>query len=64
MYDFMRKIPGGLLLVPILLAALMNTFLPNLFTNFSRVSEALFTPSGLNYVIWTACFCSGAGYHS
>ena len=64
MYDFMRKIPGGLLLVPMLLAALMNTFLPNLFTNFSRVSEALFTPSRLNYVIWEACFCSGAGYHS
>lgn len=64
MSDFMRKIPGGLLLVPILLAALMNTFLPNLFTNFSRVSEALFTTSGLNYAIGAACFCSGAGYHS
>ena len=64
MSDFMRKISGGLLLVPILLVALMNTFLPNFFTNLGGVSEALFTPSGLNYVIWAACFCSGAGYHS
>lgn len=61
MYDFMRKIPGGLLLIPMLLAALMNTFLPNFFTNLGGVSEALFTTSGLNYVIGAACFCSGAG---
>lgn len=61
MYDFMKKIPGGLLLVPMLLAALMNTFFPNFFTNLGGVSEAVFTTSGLNYVIGAACFCSGAG---
>lgn len=64
MYGFMREFPGGLLLVPMLLTALMNTFLPNFFTNLGGVSEALFTTSGLNYVIGAACFCSGAGYHS
>lgn len=61
MYDFMKKIPAGLLLIPMLTAALINTFLPDLFSNLGGVSEALFTTKGLNYVIGAACFCSGAG---
>lgn len=61
MYDLMKKFPGGLLLIPMFCAALVNTFIPDFFSNLGGVSEALFTTSGLNYVIGAACFCSGAG---
>ncbi len=57
----MKKIPAGLLLVPMLVSALIHTFAPDFFTNLGGVSEALFTTKGINYVIGATCFCSGAG---
>ncbi|MRI81866.1 2-keto-3-deoxygluconate permease [Aerococcaceae bacterium DSM 109653] len=60
MYNFMRKFPGGLLLVPMLLSALFYTFSPNLF-RIGGMTQAMFTTDGLNYVIGLTCFCSGAG---
>ena len=60
MYNFMKKFPGGLLLVPMLLSAVVNTNVTNLF-RISCMSQALFTTDGLNYVIGLTCFCSGAG---
>lgn len=56
----MKKFPGGLLLVPMLLSAVVYTFVPNLF-RIGGMSQALFTTDGLNYVIGLTCFCSGAG---
>lgn len=65
MYNLMKKIPGGLLLIPMLLAALTNTlvqtFYPELFTNLGGLSEALFTPKGLNYVVGATVFFSATG---
>lgn len=61
MYKFMKKIPAGLLLVPMLLSALIHTFAPEFFPSLGGVSEALFTTDGINYVIGATCFCSGAG---
>ena len=52
-----KKIPGGTLLVPMLLAALFNTFFPELFMT-GGISEALFTPKGTNYIVGLVCFCS------
>lgn len=60
MFNFIKKIPAGLLLVPMLLSALVNTFTPGLF-NIGGVSEAFFTSAGTNYIIGAICFCSGAG---
>lgn len=57
MLKFMKKIPGGTLLVPMLLAALFNTFFPELFM-IGGISEALFTPKGTNYIVGLVCFCS------
>lgn len=57
----MRKFPGGLLLFPMLLAALFNTFAPSLFPSLGGISEAMFTTKGINYVVGVTCFCSGAG---
>ena len=60
MYNFMRKFPGGLLLVPMLLSAIFYTFSPELF-RIGGMTQAMFTTDGLNYVIGLTCFCSGAG---
>jgi 2-keto-3-deoxygluconate permease len=53
----MRKIPAGTLLIPMLIAALLNTFVPGLF-NIGGLTEALFTPKGANYVVGLVSFCS------
>lgn len=37
----MKKIPGGTLLVPMMISAIIHTFFPNLF-NIGGVTEALF----------------------
>lgn len=56
----MKKFPGGLLLMPMLLSAIVYTFVPNLF-RIGGMTQAMFTTDGLNYVIGLTCFCSGAG---
>lgn len=58
MLKFMRKIPGGLLLVPMLISALINTFAPGFFAQFGGLTEALFTTKGINYIVAMVCFCS------
>lgn len=60
MYKAINKIPGGMLLVPMLISALVATFAPGLF-EIGGVSEAFFTTQGTNYIIGAICFCSGAG---
>lgn len=49
-----------MLLIPMLISALVNTFAPGLF-NIGGVSEAFFTSAGTNYIIGAISFCSGAG---
>lgn len=63
MYRFMKRFPGGLLLYPMLLSALINTFFPDLF-HIGGLSEAFFTTKGINYVVAATCFCSGAGLNT
>lgn len=57
MYKFMKKIPGGLLLIPMLISAVFATFCPNLFY-IGGLSEALFTKKGINYIVALITFCS------
>ncbi|MCW6700985.1 2-keto-3-deoxygluconate permease [Anaerococcus sp. NML200537] len=59
MMDFMKKIPGGLLLVPMLISAIIYTLAPNLFM-IGGMTQALLTKDGLTYIIAFTCFCSGA----
>lgn len=59
MLKFMKKIPGGLLLIPMLVSALFRTFLPNVF-NIGGMTEAFFTTKGINYIVALICFCSSA----
>lgn len=58
MLKFMKKIPGGLLLIPMLISALINTFAPGFFAQFGGITEALLTPRGTNYIVGLVCFCS------
>lgn len=57
MYKLMKKIPGGLLLIPMLISAVFATFAPNLFY-IGGLTEALFTKKGINYVVALITFCS------
>lgn len=45
MLKFMKKIPGGLLLIPMLISAIFYTFLPNFF-NVGTVSGTFFYKKG------------------
>ncbi len=60
MLKFMRKIPGGLLLIPMLISALVNTFAPGFLGQFGGLTEALLTSKGTGYVVGLVCFCSAA----
>ena len=57
MYKFMKKVPGGLLLIPMLISAVFATFWPNLFY-IGGLTEALFTKKGINYIVALITFCS------
>lgn len=54
----MKSIPGGTLLIPMLLAALFNTFCPDVF-KIGGITEALFSGSSLNFILGAAVFISG-----
>ena len=42
MVKFMRKIPAGMMLIPIFIGALIHTFFPNLLT-IGHPTQVLFT---------------------
>lgn len=54
----MNSFPGGTLLLPMFVSALIYTFFPGLF-NIGGVTEALFSGSGLNYILGATIFISG-----
>lgn len=58
MLKFMRKIPGGMLLIPMLISALVNTLAPGFFANFGGLTETFLTAKGTNYIVALVCFCS------
>lgn len=57
MFKFMKKIPGGLLLLPMLIAAIINTFTPSIL-HIGGITESIFTGKGINAVVGLVCFCS------
>lgn len=54
----MKRFPGGTLLVPMFLSALIHTVFPNLFM-IGGVTEAFFSGSSLNFILGSATFISG-----
>lgn len=54
----MKSIPGGTLLIPMLISAILATFFPGLF-EIGGMTQAFFTNQGLTYVLAAAVFVSG-----
>lgn len=48
-YGFMKKIPGGILVVPLLIGAVINTVFPNLFSSLGGMTQALFSSGTLAF---------------
>lgn len=58
MLSIMRKIPGGMLLLPMLISAIVNTFFSQQLHDVGTITEAFFTTRGTNYIIGAVTFCS------
>ena len=55
---FLKKIPAGMMVVPMLLGAIINTFIPEV-TNIGSFTTAVFTSAGANTAIGIQLFCLG-----
>ena len=55
---FLRKIPAGMMIVPMLLGAFINTFFPQI-TGIGSFTTAIFTSAGANTAIGIQLFCLG-----
>mgnify|MGYP000240687446 FL=1 len=60
---FLKKIPAGMMVVPMLLGAIINTFLPEV-TNIGSFTTAVFTSAGANTAIGIQLFCLGTTLRS
>lgn len=58
MIKFMRRVPAGTFLIPMLVSMLIYSFWPNLF-RIGGPSEAFFSSAGTNYIIGLLVFASG-----
>ncbi len=56
---FVRKVPGGMMVIPFFLAAIINTIAPGIL-KIGGATSALFSASGANTLIAAVLFCSGA----
>lgn len=59
-YGIYKKIPGGSLLIPMFLVAIINTIFPNLFTSMGGMTMAMFKTGTLT-VAGIILFATGAG---
>ena len=55
-----KKIPGGLMVVPLLLGAITNTFFPGLWTTFDGTFTTHLWKSGAMPILAVFLFCNGA----
>lgn len=55
---FLKKIPAGMMIVPMLLGAFINTFFPQI-TGIGSFTTAVFTSAGANTAIGIQLFCLG-----
>ncbi len=57
-----RKVPGGLLIVPMILTAIINTFFPNIF-QIGNPTTALFTNRSTMVLVGLMLFASGTQFN-
>ena len=55
---FLKKTPAGMMVVPMLLGAFINTFFPQV-TGIGSFTTAIFTSAGANAAIGIQLFCLG-----
>ena len=55
---FLKRIPAGMMVVPMLLGAVINTFIPDI-VNIGSFTTAVFTNAGANTAIGIQLFCLG-----
>ena len=55
-----KKIPGGLMVVPLLLGCLCNTFIPGVWTTFDGTFTTYLWKSGAMPILAVFLFCNGA----
>ncbi|OFU49659.1 2-keto-3-deoxygluconate permease [Aerococcus sp. HMSC10H05] len=58
MIKFMRRIPAGTFIVPMVVSMVIYSFFPSLF-NIGGPTEAFFSNSGTNYIVGLLVFASG-----
>lgn len=54
-----QKIPGGLMIVPLLIGVLLNTFVPGFFTHFDGTFTSALWKTGANTLLAAFFFCNG-----
>lgn len=54
----MKSIPGGTLLIPMLISAIIHTFSPTFF-NIGGLTQAMFSGEAINFILGAAVFLSG-----
>lgn len=59
MLKFLKKIPAGLMVIPMLLSAVLNTFVPSIF-QIGSFTTALFTSAGSTTIVAPVLFCMGS----
>lgn len=59
MINFMRKVPAGTFLIPMIVSMVIYSFFPDLF-RIGGPTEAFFSSSGTNYIIGLLVFASGS----
>lgn len=60
MLKLMKKVPGGTMLIPMFISALIYTLYPNLF-QIPGITKSFLTYDGTNYIVALACFLSATG---
>lgn len=56
-----KKVPGGLMMIPLLLATIINTFIPEIM-KVGSFTTALFSSQGTSTIIGICLFCLGTNF--
>lgn len=59
---FLKKVPAGMMIVPLLLGSLINTFIPQV-VNIGSFTTAVFTSAGASTAMGIQLFCLGTTLH-
>ncbi|XCP84653.1 2-keto-3-deoxygluconate permease [Roseburia hominis] len=56
--NFMKKVPAGMMVIPLLVGSLITTIFPNIF-NIGGLTAAVFSSAGTNTLLGAQLFCMG-----